>query len=367
MPLLPHLDLHFSIRVSGPVPDLPFLGPTVRGLLGYGLRQTCCGHDADESGRCRLGEACSYSYLFEGPPQHRLLARRLELTALPQPFMPLLEPTDGANRTGQHLGFGIRLFGAAMQLAPQVGRAVIAREPFGFGARSRGYRTEEIAIDGATAWSRFRDPACDELHGAIASRIARAVAVDEALHHRSLVCRDSIARWRFVTPVALRDGPVRYGDWGRLLLDGVQRRAWLLEHAYPMSDVRVRATPRPIRTDGFETTSVEVQPVEFTRRSTRHGRVVRLSGAIGSVAIRGPWAQHAELIARAMRYGVGRWNSFGFGRVEVALEDLPPQTMPCAPADTQAARERRARVSIPRWLRLRGQPPEKSSRSVASD
>jgi hypothetical protein len=327
MPLLPSLDLHFRIRVDGTPPDLPFLGPTVRGLIGYGLRETCCGHPAGDDGRCALAEACPYAFLFEGPAQRRLEREGLVVDALPQPFVPLVEGPRECEPRGGWIDFGIRLFGRAVGLAGRVAAAVRAREPHGFGARSSGYLLASASVGGREAWRRESDPHAERLERAVTDaslaesgrgRLERPHPVVGDGPHTAL-------RWTFLTPVSLA-APMasRNGlEAARLLLQTVGRRAWLLERAYPLAGGDERVAPPAIPRRAFVMADRALEPFVCARRSTRHGRTVVLKGEFGAATIVGPWHRHADLVDAARTYALGRHASFGFGRVEIDAVPLP--------------------------------------------
>jgi hypothetical protein len=354
---LPSLDIYFTIRVEGEAPDLPFLGPTVRGLLGYGLRQTCCGHDADDDGRCRMGDTCNYAYLFEGPLQQRMKSDRLELDALPQPFIPLVDPPFTVRKAQQRITFGVRLLGAATGLASEVATAIIAREPFGFGSRSKGFSLESVGIGGAVVWTRNADPAADELQNCVRYQSTRSIALPAP---RAIPTQSCTLHWKFATPLAL-GAPIGNADnWARRLLDAATRRRWLLERAYQAPSAAPHHPPRSIDTVEFATRSVKVEPFRFERRSTRHGGLVVLNGMIGSVSIHGPWHRHADLLSAVDCYGAGQFNSFGFGQVLTEV-DHSDEYLEAVPTRSPRAlvEPPRIRSNVPRWVRLRGVPPPK--------
>ena len=358
MSLLRSLDIHFTIRVEGIPPDLAFLGPTVRGLLGYGLRQSCCGHDADDGGRCALGEACAYSYLFEGPVQQRMHADQLELKALPQPFLTLVAPPHERRADPRRVTFGYRLFGNATDLAAEVATALFAREQFGFGARSCGYTVESIAIEHTTIWTRLADPSCDAFAEQIRQQAIRTrhIASANVGVAPTVPPANSTLVWRFYTPLSI-GAPVRcQSKWTERLLDAACRRKWLLERAYGDQYARQRSIPRAMDASAFETVESSVAPFRFERRSTRHGAVVQLQGDLGTVSIHGPWYQHVELLASIARYGLGQSTTFGFGRVEFEVARV--QTAATTPATSSTLRAQ-SRAALPRWVRLRGAPPTK--------
>lgn len=364
---LPYLDIHFTITVAGQAPDLPFLGPTVRGMLGHALRAHCCGHDADASGRCALGESCTYAYLFEAPVQRRISVACADLDGLPQPFLPLVDAPCASRSTARDLRFGVRLFGGAADLAPAVAAAVARREGFGFGARSHAFRVQEIQLSEVTAWRRTSGTSSEEIdeieesvHAGIsrARRTASALALPEGLTH---------LRFRFETPVALAGAPGGRGDWAARILDATARRQWLLESAYSPHGTP-RPLPRESDTSGFKTVREDLSRFAFERRSTRHGGAVRLAGFVGELEISGPWHRHRTLLSEALVSGVGRSCSFGFGRIAV---EVVGSATPLQPREREFAKQQdagrtptrdpslAARLNTPRWQRLRGAPPAK--------
>lgn len=373
MPLLPALDIHFTVRVEGPAPDLPFLGPTVRGLLGYGLRQSCCGHDADGQGRCSMGESCAYSYLFEGPLQRRLEAEGVGVDALPQPFVTLVDPPDPGRTQSQRVTFGFRLLGTAIELAPQVAAAVLARERFGFGARSLGFVLEAVALSHNTVWTRRLDASCDALAEAVRGALPRAIGADAVGSPSSsapsalsqLPAGICTVQWEFRTPLSLRPAACGRSDMAERLLDSANRRAWLLERAYGAQHLLQRSLPHPIDGGRFATHDVTLQPIRIERRSTRHGRVVVLTGDVGTVSVTGPWRDYTRLLAAIERYGLGQSTTFGFGRVRLSYAPqssgvAPPPLLGPRPAAIPVDHRHPIRSKLPRWVRLRGAPPSRA-------
>jgi hypothetical protein len=354
-----YLDIHFTITVAGQAPDLPFLGPTVRGLLGYGLRAHCCDHAAEATGRCAMGDACAYAYLFEGPLQRAMDAERLVLDALPQPFIPLVDAPHAKRASGSTVRFGVRLLGNAIDLAPTVAAAIRCREAHGFGTRSHAFRLEQVELAGTPVWQRARDCFADQLEEAIRARVPFARSVPKPV---TVPAGRSTVRWTFRTPVAVAPWPKRTEDWPTSLIDGMSRRLWLLERAYCLHSAH-RAIPRAIDPSAFALRRCELHRFDFARRSTRHGSVVRLGGSVGVLEIEGPWSALAPLLANAAVCGVGQSTSFGFGQVD--LEVLGP-TAPATQRATGASTARRGaarspRSSTPRWIRLRGERITRSS------
>lgn len=363
MRALPFLDLSFTLRVEGQLPDLPFLGPTVRGLLGHGLRQTCCGHGCDDEGRCELGESCTYAYLFDGALPHRIAIERHELDALPKPFVLLIDGVNSSALTtstqrvhGNHVHFGVRLIGDATALAPQVATAVKAREPFGFGARSHRFQLETVRVNGTANWQRCIDASLEALEDSLRVRGAAAPLLAAQLAIPRQPCA---IRFTFDTPLSL-DFAANPAILGGRLLSSIQRRVWLLECGYATGRTP-SSPPRSVDESRFTTISTDLHTFRVDRRSTRHGGRVVLDGLTGSAVIHGPWHDYAACLANITQFGVGLNTSFGFGRTSCVLVDSPttPSSEQADP-DQQPTPNRRPYSRIPRWVQLRGPRPSRA-------
>ena len=341
---IPFLDLAFTLRVNGALPDAAFLGPTVRGLLGYGLRATCCGHESSGGGGCDLGEACVFSYLFDGAISSRLAARHPELDALPKPFVVRFNP---AARSLSHsdLEFSIRLIGDAIALAPHVAEAVLARESSGFGARSSHYTTQSIAVNGNSVW--FRDRGIR--HESVSESIRPYIAP------RCFPCFElpvdcSSLRFRFDAPTAL-DFDQDFAALAPALLKSIGTRARLLSLGYT-SCLHVPTGCTYVDPRAFKTLSTDLRSIRIDRRSTRHGERVVLDGFVGSAVIAGPWHEHLCAIENMAAFGVGHHTSFGFGDVSFECVAQPQGTLPLHRAKGRIVAAHR---SLPRWIQLRGE------------
>lgn len=296
---LPSLDVRFELAVDRP-PELEFLGPTVRGMLGHGLRHSFCGHRTDASGRCAAGHACTYARLFEGA------SSRLAGLPLPPGFTPpapmVLEVDQVAARRVSPcrdagiVKFVVRLFGAAVSDADALIKAVSSRQRHGLGALSR----------------RFDLMACSACN---------ATSGDTAGAH-GCVPDGSEVEFQFITPMSLRHGQRMQARVNpSLLIAAVRRRDWLMRALHGSAtgllesagEFGIAVSEADTR---FFVSHEDTHLWRMRRRSGRQHKVVPMEGLRGSVNIVGPWANERWL-ADVERLHVGKHTSFGFGQVTV--------------------------------------------------
>lgn len=320
-------DLNIELHLPHGGLDVDFLGPTLRGLLGYGLREVACGHSSDAHGRCTCPARCDYAYIFEGAhpaTPHALLGR---YSSLPQPFR-LIVPAPHAPRDPRSVDFTVRLFGPrAISLAPHIIDAIAARRRHGIGAREARFELARTTV-GQPRTLRFE----------AAATPPRALEI------------------RFLTPTMLRrsqrisaEACVTAAD----LAHAGRTRAWLLAHAYGSGATRL---PHPHAIDGDLEAARSpthgthmLAPWRIRRQSGRQRRAVDLAGITGRCTINADWSAERWWLGALHEIGLGRHTTFGLGHVLLPAVE-PSRTEPCA---------RRAR--LPRWMQLRGLPPARPS------
>jgi hypothetical protein len=335
-------DLDIGLRLPRAGLEVEFLGPTLRGLLGYGLRQVACGHASGPDGHCACPARCDYAYLFEGAhpaPPRALLGRA---ATLPQPFRLVL-PELRAARDPHAVRFTVRLFGSrAISLAPRVIDAIDARRQHGIGAREARFELDTATV-GPTRhlWFGTGNTPPDDLEV------------------------------RFVTPTMLtrsignRRGPgasaapaIAAAD----LMAAGRARAWLLAHAYGR-DAACLPDPRgPMGISGAPTIMAEdnmaLSRWRIRRRSGRQQRAVDLAGVVGQCRLHADWSTERWWLGVAGELGVGRHTSFGLGQIH--LPQVTRLEVASVRASQPDAGPRAARARQPRWVQLRGLPPTRA-------
>ena len=342
---LPIADLAVSLWLPERGLGVDFLGPTLRGLIGYGLREVACTHGSDAHGRCPCPARCDYAHLFEGTPP---ASGPAGYSAVPQPFR-LIVDAPGAPRDPSGVHFTVRLFGRrAIALAPRVIDAIDARSAHGIGSREAPFHIANATL------GRTRTIAMAPTAGTNpATRAARPTRLEV----------------RFTTPCMLRkcqrarDGALPTAND---FVHAGRTRAWLLAVCYadPNSGAALEQPPPPdAHLGGFTlaSTNTDLTAWRIRRQSGRQHRAIDLDGVIGNCAIEGDWSRERWWLRDAHELGVGKYTSFGLGSVECS--PLPD----CASAHSSAAPiqvdhdpspiARRRRVRLPRWVQLRGLPP----------
>lgn len=280
---------------------IEFLGPTLRGLFGYALREAACGHPSDADGYCTQPLGCPYSRIFEG------------LESLPQPFVLLVDPPKRRSKRMQ-IRCGVRLFGAAMHDAPLVVRAFEIGESCGIGS--------------------------DRIHYRLTSSLVKAPTPSHS--QRTLDPSNTRAlEWVFRTPLSLREGDdLRANPTGDDIVAAGRRRVCLIRAASGAQG----DSPTPIAPPrgSFRIVKKHIREWRIFRTSGRQGRAVPLRGIIGRMVIEGPWFEEAWWLNEIESTHLGKHTSFGLG--SATWQQLPA---------------RGGWLRLPRWIRLRGFPPPK--------
>lgn len=286
---LPSVDLRFRIRVDVE-PELEFLGPTVRGLLGHGLRQVACTHGGSGSERCAAGALCAYARLFEGATTRSALVPGPDGLTPPAPLVVELDAPFAARPVADDgtIGFCIRVFGSAIADADRIIEAVAARQRCGFGARSSRYEVVSLCREDSTQ-SR---PACDVEQGEVI--------------------------FDFLTPLSLRHGQrPEHSIAVSRFVDAARRRDWVMRVLYGHDDqAAAMGPPCPVADGDFTQVAQSTRRWSMTRRSGRQPRAVPMEGLLGRLVLAGDWRKEHWLSA-VERLHVGKYAIFGFGRARV--------------------------------------------------
>lgn len=303
------VDLTFQVRFqdSGVLPS--YRGTTIRGAFGYTLKKIVCVVPGGQCSNCLLGNRCAFPVVFEGrPPANRSFMTKYP--NIPQPFVlrvPLSEPRQ--IEPGVESTFGIRLFGPAIEFHPYVVMTIIRMGEAGLGRGRLSYQLISVT-DGVNPIlfpAELKPP------------MIHSVFEDEGDQGKPA----RRVKLSFETPLRLQTG----GQLNRLpsvsdLIRAAVRRVRVLSHFYGESEIMPKGMS-DLMTAAANTSLLDQRTRwhEISRRSTRQGVDMKLSGTIGHVEMMLPDDRLIPWLKAACVCHLGKATSFGYGRLKLSLEE----------------------------------------------
>ena len=286
-----------------------FRGATLRGALGYHLRNTVCHSFQRKCTDCFLRFQCAYSLFFEGTAaEERKIMRLYDNT--PQPFMFLLNAHDATSvKSGDLFVFGMRIFGNATELFPYVAFSLFEAGKKGIGQEHLYYETDAIyqgeTILYAKGETTIRKPQRRELAVPNSSETAKIATMTflsplrirseghTAKHLSFLDIAKAALRRITILNAFFGDGSLPTPEWSNHILQLAER---------------------------VPTVSHSISPYGFDRYSGRQKRSVHLDGVLGDIVFRDVPPELLRLLKIMEGVGLGKSTSFGFGRIAVQVE-----------------------------------------------
>ena len=285
-----------------------FRGATLRGALGYHLRNTVCNSFQLKCFECFLRYQCAYSLFFEGTaPEDRKIMRLYKNS--PQPFMFLLNAKDETDiKANNPFVFGMRMLGSVSELFPYVAFSLFEAGKKGIGREQLRYETETIEQDGTVLYTKegatIRKPQSKELSVPASTETAPSVKVSLLSPLRIRSEGHTAKRLNFfdIAKAALRrltivnaffgDGTLPPPEWSNHLLGLAKQVITLID---------------------------SIRPFGFDRYSGRQERSVYLAGVLGDITFRDVPPEWLRLLRIMEAIGLGKSTSFGFGRIAVTV------------------------------------------------
>jgi len=297
-----YVELEFEAELEGRRSFLPrFPGATLRGALGYVLRDTVCQLRQADCRHCVLQAACPYPAIFEGlAPENRRVMRLYE--RIPQPFVLVVAWPDRHGMASSVLTWGVRLFGPACSYWPYVVHVYRTVGQRGLGKRRIRYRLRKVtdAVTGQVVWSPDNaEP--------------RQPGFGNVLAGGRSTPDECTLRWVFSTPVrlALNSGHLSGLD---LVLAG-RRRLHIMEYFYGEGDEQGDSeSGERLEAGQFTTLASRIRPWRLQRYSGRQNRPMSLYGLAGEIVIHGPWGRSGPWLGAVPLLHLGKATSFGLGR-----------------------------------------------------
>ena len=296
--LLPIRELRFQLALERPL-TVTFPGPTIRGMIGHGLKATACRHAPDWRGRCSHGAGCAYAEIFDAACAESRERSKWANRDWPAPMVLRVGwsswrgEESGDQRT---LGFVVRLLGHAARHSAAVAEAVFSRQPHGLGAKGSSFVVESFRCDELLEDSATR-PILEAVCPSASRRLARTTI---RFHLRSPYCHRVGGR-----PRSSFDAPA--------FVRAARERVDLLRSAYGTGG-RDEYPPEPAEPVEFSVVRSQLSQWRHTRSSSRQG-LVPIEGLVGEVDVHGPWGPEVWWLREMGRVGVGKYANFGLGEV----------------------------------------------------
>lgn len=319
---LPFVTLGFDAALARREHRLAYLGTTLRGLLGYALKEAACVVAHQDCARCTLRDACVYPAVFDGVPSpDRTILRKYPNA--PQPFVLLVASPGHWWGEGQRLRWGLRLFGPAARAWTWILEAFRAAGERGVGTHRVPYALERVVDLAGVAdveSALTAPPESIALHPTTWSAGADSVAPPavESLTPQVTPLAGPL-RISLRTPLHIRASGARQQAIAPLELVLAGRRRWHVLSELYGTDTPEDAEPRPARVEDRDFTVVQQSLADWSiqRFSGRQKRAVPLQGTVGDLVIDADWSRVGGWLSIAERMHVGKYTSFGFGRVTI--------------------------------------------------
>jgi hypothetical protein len=309
--LLRVIDLRFEIRFLGDVVLPSFLGSTLRGGLGRGLRALYCGCQKDKTAISGAG-VCPYHFIFETRVNDNAFKFLRDVPSVPHPYLietPLDERKD--YKSGECLSFSIRLFGDATDYAFNL---IESMAYFG----RQGVTSREVPFIIVKVLSADFGGEETLLYDGDA-KVYREMPVPFHWEPPSAV-RD-IIRLNFLTPARLVKGrALRQDPDPELIFASIVRRIGpLLYYAEGISEAAIFADGRLPVPSTVSLSSVKLEWKEWRRFSNRQSSHMLFGGVVGELTLNSVPPDFARILHFGSFIHIGKQTSFGLGRYEVSI------------------------------------------------
>lgn len=301
--VLPIRELMFRLSLERPL-TVSFPGPTIRGMIGHGLKQVACGHAADCRGRCSHGAGCPYAEVFDGARERSYDGLSGGYSDLPPPMvLRILQAEDPAladeacgHPDPREVGFAVRLIGEAARHAAVVAESVFRRQSHGLGNEDACFRVQSFSS------GELRSGVdAHHCHRPVATEGKREAAVTKM-------------RFLLKTPYCQRiGGRMRSELDPAAFVRGARERVRLLQAAYGNGHFNARPSI-VVNPNEFRVERSELTAWRYLRSSVRQGRVP-IEGLLGTVEVLGPWKGEGWWMREMPRVGLGKYAAFGLGEI----------------------------------------------------
>jgi len=279
-------------------------GNTVRGALGYALRQVACQCGADL--HC---EDCDYARIFE--PRHLARHGPSGFAEWPRPFVLRTRHLDGQMFSArQTFSFDVHLFDLRRPVLPYFVQAfsLIAHQGIG----PLRHQAKLTAVEQLDSEGRVCGVVWDGEKRTTLFEPASVPLVGTGAAAESLCIR-------FLTPTELKcEGGLAPRPDFSVLFARIRDRISILRSLYGAGPLEIDFRSLGDRAAGIAMTRCQIDSIDVERRSSRTGQIHPLGGFTGEAEYRGNMAEFLPYLQAARWTGVGRQTVWGKGEIAVA-------------------------------------------------
>lgn len=287
----------YEAQGKGSLP--PYLGSTIRGVIGHRLREFACHYPDMKCHLCHLAKECSYALHFCSPGNDAGAVN-------PYVIRPLVR--DKLHwQTGDSLPFDITLIGYTADQAGLFIDALQDDKSQGWGAGRMPFRLQQI-IDplrqtliwnDGKAWLRNCRP--------------EPLQLGERRAHAAIVRFDSPVR--LLVSQQLRRA-ISFAD----LIQSLSRRLALLSHAYTGHRLQWDEEALLEEAGKIRTAAQQWREVDFKRYSINRTNKLALPGIEGWARYEGDLTPFTPILAAGERLHIGKNATIGFGHYSVSYD-----------------------------------------------
>lgn len=287
----------FAATGEGRLP--PYLGSTIRGLLGHCIRDFVCPHPQVKCHMCKISKNCDYAQNFCSPGNDAGAVNPFVIKALTKDKIDW-NPLDTCQ-------FDITLIGRSSEQAGLFIDALQEMQSRGWGASRIPFELQQITdpIHNTLIWNNgkvwMRN--CQPQPLICESRRARAV----------LVCFQSPVR---ILKSRKLQHKLSFAD----VIQSASRRISLLSHAYTGKLLQWDEDMMLADAQNIKTAAESWKPVDFSRYSMTHHGKLELPAIIGWARYEGDLTPFTPILAAGECLHVGKNATIGFGNYQLSYD-----------------------------------------------
>lgn len=287
-----------------------YLGSTLRGALGWGLKKSSCALRRQQCADCLLRGQCAYAWIFETEKYQTGEGRGVN--ARPHPFV--LQPGEdmaGKKQAGDKLTFSLLLLDRANELLPQIVYAVRLMGEAGIGSgRRHGLGKFKIGKIIAGQHILYDEP--DQ----VIHQLENIHKVNIERSHDKGICSLSVT---FQTPLRLKQNNRLHLDLPfHVLVRACLRRIAALEEAYGGGEPDLDYRGLVNRAEQVAVRESHIRWQQLFRWSNRQRKKVSLSGIGGSISYSGELTEFMPILRYCEQVNIGKQTVFGLGKITIA-------------------------------------------------